>query len=69
MGRILYYIPLISLSESQYEQLEALHRKRLRIAFGVPQGASKEKVIRESQSATLRLMAPQALLRQVIRLG
>ncbi|XP_049513220.1 uncharacterized protein LOC125940748 [Dermacentor silvarum] len=68
-SRILYQLPLISPSSSQFEHLEALHRKGLHLAMGVPQAASNKKVTNEAESLPLRLLASQALLTQLLRLG
>lgn len=68
-SRILYQLSLISPSPSQFERLEAVHRKGLRLAMGVPQAASNKKVTNEAESLPLRLLASQALLTQLSRLG
>lgn len=50
-SRILYQLSLISPSPSQFERLEAVHRKGLRLAMGVPQAASNKKVTNEAESS------------------
>lgn len=39
LNRMIYQLPFISPSETQYERLESLHRKGLRLSLGVPQAA------------------------------
>lgn len=68
-NRILYQVPLMCSSATQYERLEIIHRKGLRFCLGVPQAASNKKVIYEAKSLQLRLLASQALLTQLLRLG
>lgn len=68
-SRLLYPLPYMSPSSTQYERVEITHRRGLRTALGVPQQASSDNVVEEAQSLPVRLQASHRLLVQLLRLG
>lgn len=69
LSRMLYMLPYVSPSMTQYERLEVIHRQGLRTTIGVHQATNCEKLYRETEASTVRLLATERLLHHIIRLS
>ncbi|XP_040358547.1 uncharacterized protein LOC120843557 [Ixodes scapularis] len=69
LSRALYALPLLTLTENQWELLERMQRTALRVCLGVPRTASSRHTLNDAGVTTVRLAAAERAMRHLIRIG
>ncbi|KAM7297927.1 hypothetical protein ISCGN_023078 [Ixodes scapularis] len=69
LSRALYALPLLTLTENQWELLERMQRTALRVCLGVPCTASSRHTLNDAGVTTVRLAAAEQAMRHLIRIG
>lgn len=69
LSRALYALPLLTITENQWELLERMQRTTLRVCLGVPRTASSRHTLNDAGVTTVRLAAAERAMRHLIRIG